>query len=103
MGDDQCQWDEEQQHRRDPEHDVGWSGFDRRAEEIWNDDQQNLGQHEIHKAKLTPEAGAMGLDLGFGRLERIVCGDQPASLKDQSLSRAIRDKHGAARLTSLFL
>ena len=48
------------------------AGFDRGAEEIRNDDQQDLGQDKIKQTEFAAQSGGVSKDFGFSRFERRV-------------------------------
>ncbi len=63
-----------------PQNDMRGAGFDRGSEKLRDDDDEDLGQCQIGDAEFPAQRGAVGLNFGFGRLERrIVCGRQVES------------------------
>ena len=62
------------------------AGFDLGAEEIRNDDQQDLGQDKIKQTEFAAQSGGVSKDFGFSRFERrVVEGGQIESLSNLSV------------------
>jgi hypothetical protein len=66
--DHQGERNEKEYEGNQPEDDVSRSGFRGGAEEIQDDDEEDLRHDQVEQAEFFAEFGAMSLDFGFGGL-----------------------------------
>jgi hypothetical protein len=62
-------WNEEQENRKKPQHNMGRACSYRRAEELGDDYDQDLCQRQVGQAQLSAQNGTVRCDLSFGRLQ----------------------------------